>query len=553
MNSRFGALAARMRSQRALSTLVILLTLTVGILIGTVLSRGGVKGNSAPDGSLLPAMQTPQQLSSTFGQVAATIEPAVVNVSTESTPKVRKRPNGRMPNHGQRGDNGGDDPFQDFFDRFFGGQQGGQGGQGGDGPQGGEDDDQGMNPFGQGPGGGRQRSLGSGVILNTNGYIMTNFHVVDKADRIRVKLFDEPASVLHDAKIVGVDRETDLALIKIEPPKDKPLTAARLGDSDKMTVGDWVLAIGSPFDLEATVTAGIVSAKGRNLPGGRQFQSFIQTDAAINPGNSGGPLVSMNSEVIGINTAIYTQSYGYQGVGFAMPSNVVRDVYEQLRTGDHKVARGSIGVEFSAVPSPAVLRIYGVKNGVPISNVRPDSPAAKAGLQGEDTITAVNGKIIKSGDELVNLISATKPGGKLNVTYIRNGQEKQATVVVADRAKLFADRTDQGDDSTPEENEPVPTKLGITVKAVSPEMAERVGVPEGKGVQVTDVKADSFGYDLGLAPGMVILKVNKQTVNSEDEFRKITSQLKSGQDVVFLVHAGRGANGGNTFISGTLP
>jgi serine protease Do len=532
-----------MRTQRALSTLVILLTLTVGILIGTVLSRGGVRGNSTPDGSLLPAMQTPQQLSSTFGQVANAVEPAVVNVSTESTPKVRRR--GRVPNRGQR-DNGGDDPFQDFFDRFFGGQQGG--GQGG-----GDDDDQGpQSPFGGGPGGGRQRSLGSGVILNANGYIMTNFHVVDKADRIRVKLFDEPATVLHEAKIVGVDRETDLALIKIDPPKEKPLVAARLGDSDKMTVGDWVLAIGSPFDLEATVTAGIVSAKGRNLPGGRQFQSFIQTDAAINPGNSGGPLVSMNGEVIGINTAIYTQSFGYQGVGFAMPSNVVRDVYEQLRTGDHKVARGSIGVEFSAVPNPAVLRIYGAKNGVPITNVRPDSPAAKAGLQGEDTITAVNGKPIKSGDELVNLISATRPGNKLNVTYLRNGQEKQATVVVADRAKLFNDRTEQPDDA-PAESEPVPTKLGITVKAVTPEMAERMGSPEGKGVQVTDVKPDSFGDDIQLQPGMIILKVNKQPVNSEEDFRKATSQLKSGQDVVFLVRAGRGANGGNTFISGTLP
>jgi serine protease Do len=541
MNSRFSALVSRMRTQRALSTLVILLTLTVGILIGTILSRGGVRGNSTPDGSLLPAMQTPQQLSNTFGQVANAVEPAVVNVSTESTPKVRRR--GRVPNRGQR-DNGGDDPFQDFFDRFFGGQQGG--------PGGGDDDDQGpQNPFG-GPGGGRQRSLGSGVVLNANGYIMTNFHVVDKADRIRVKLFDEPATVLHEAKIVGVDRETDLALIKIDPPKDKPLTAARLGDSDKMNVGDWVLAIGSPFDLEATVTAGIVSAKGRNLPGGRQFQSFIQTDAAINPGNSGGPLVSMNGEVIGINTAIYTQSFGYQGVGFAMPSNVVRDVYEQLRTGDHKVARGSIGVEFSAVPNPAVLRIYGAKNGVPITNVRPDSPAAKAGLQGEDTITAVNGKPIKSGDELVNLISATRPGNKLNVTYLRNGQEKQATVVVADRAKLFNDRTDQPDD-TPAESEPVPTKLGITVKAVTPEMAERMGTPEGKGVQVTDVKPDSFGDDIQLQPGMIILKVNKQPVNSEEDFRKATSQLKSGQDVVFLVRAGRGPNGGNTFISGTLP
>ena len=546
MNSRFGALMARVRTQRALSSLAVLLTLAVGILIGTVLSRGGVRGNSAPDGSLLPAMQTPQQLSNTFGQIAAAIEPAVVNVSTESTPKVRRRGPNRGPNRGPR-DNGGDDPFQDFFDRFFGGQ--GQGGQGG---PGGDDDDQGPSPF-SGPGGGRQRSLGSGVILNANGYIMTNFHVVDKADRIHVKLFDEPATVLHDAKVVGVDRETDLALIKIEPPKDRQLTAARLGDSDKMTVGDWVLAIGSPFDLEATVTAGIVSAKGRNLPGGRQFQSFIQTDAAINPGNSGGPLVSMSGEVIGINTAIYTQSFGYQGVGFAMPSNVVRDVYEQLRTGDHKVARGSIGVEFSAIPNPAVLRIYGVKNGVPISNVRPDSPAAKAGLQGEDTITAVNGKTIKSGDELVNLISATRPGGKLNVTYVRNGQEKQATVVVADRAKLFADRNDPTDDNMPEENEPAPTKLGITVKAVTPEMAERAGTPEGKGVQVTDVKPDSFGYDLQLAPGMIILKVNKQPVNSEEEFRKITSQLKSGQDVVFLVHAGRGAGGGNTFISGTLP
>ncbi|HKR97482.1 MAG TPA: trypsin-like peptidase domain-containing protein, partial [Candidatus Angelobacter sp.] len=245
MNSRFAALVARARTQRLLSTLAILLTLTVGILIGTVLSRNGVRGSSTPsDAALLPPMQTPQQLSNTFGQVAKAIEPAVVNVSTESNPKPRTRSNGRTPNRGQ-GNGNGEDPFQDFFDRFFGGQQGqGQGGGG--------DDDQGpINPF-DGPGGGRQRSLGSGVILNTNGYIMTNFHVVDKADRVRVKLYDEPVGVLHDAKVVGYDRETDLAVIKIDPPKDHPLTAARLGDSDKMTVGDWVLAIGSPFDLEAT-------------------------------------------------------------------------------------------------------------------------------------------------------------------------------------------------------------------------------------------------------------------------------------------------------------
>jgi serine protease Do len=554
MNSRFAALVARIRTQRMFSALAILLTLTVGVLIGTVLSRNGVKGNSSTlsDATLLPPMQTPQQLSNAFGQVAKTIEPAVVNVSTESNPKPSRRGSTRKPNRGgqDNGGNGGDDPFQDFFDRFFGGQQGQGQGQGG----GGDDDDQGpANPFG-GQGSGRQRSLGSGVILNTNGYIMTNFHVVDKADRIRVKLFDEPTGVLHDAKIVGVDRETDLAVIKIEPPKDHPLTVARLGDSDKMSVGDWVLAVGSPFDLEATVTAGIVSAKGRSLPGGRQFQSFIQTDAAINPGNSGGPLVNMNSEVIGINTAIYTQSFGYQGVGFAMPSNVVRDVYEQLTSGDHRVSRGSIGVEFSALPKPEILRVYGVKSGVTISNVRPDSPAAKAGLQGEDTITAVNGKPIKNGDELVNLISATRPGNKINLTYIRNGQQKEAAVTVADRAKLFADRTEQASDDTPEsEDQPKPTKLGVTVKAVSPEVAERMGTPEGKGVQVVEVRPDSFGDDLQLQPGMIILKVNRQPVNNEDDFRKIVSQLKSGQDVVFLVHTGRGANGGNTFVSGTLP
>ena len=548
MNSRFAALVARMRAQRMLSMLAILVTLAVGIMIGTVLSRNGVRGStSGADASLLPPMQSPQQLSNTFGQVAKAIEPAVVNVSTESNPKPTARQRNRNPHRGQGQDHGGDDPFQDFFDRFFGGQGQGQG-------PGGGDDDQGPSPFGGGPGGGRQRSLGSGVLLNTNGYIITNFHVVDKADRIRVHLYDEPTAVLHDAKVVGVDRETDLAVIKIDPPKDHQLVAARLGDSDKMTVGDWVLAIGSPFDLEATVTAGIVSAKGRNLPGGRQFQSFIQTDAAINPGNSGGPLVNMNGEVIGINTAIYTQSFGYQGVGFAMPSNVVRDVYDQLTTGDHRVARGSIGVEFSAQPNPAVLRVYGVKQGVPITNVRPDSPAAKAGLQGEDTIIAVNGKPVKNGDELVNIISATRPGNKLNLTYIRNGQQKEAAVTVADRAKLFADRTgDMGNDDTPDDNQPQPTKLGVTVKAVSPEMAERFGTPEGKGVQVVDVKPGSFADDIGLQPGLIILKVNKQTVNSEDDFRKATAALKSGQDVVFLVHTGRGANGGNTFISGTLP
>ena len=526
MNSHFAAWIARFKTQRVLSALVILITLTVGILMGTVLSRNSVKGNSTPDATLLP-MQTPQQLSTTFGQVARQIEPAVVNINTESNPKPRRR----------SGRRGGDDDLQDFFDRFFGGQGGG-------------DDDQGRNPFG--PGGGRSRSLGSGVILNSNGYIITNFHVVDGADRIRVRLKDDPPTILHDARLVGFDRETDLAVIKIDPPKDHPLAAAKLGDSSAMNIGDWVLAIGSPFGLENTVTAGIVSASGRNINPGRQFQSFIQTDAAINPGNSGGPLVNMRGEVIGINTAIFTQSLGCQGVGFAMPSNTVREVYDQLTSPEHRVARGSIGVEFNATPSPALARVYGVKNGVTISNVLPGLPAEKAGLKTGDTITAVNGKPVKSGDELVSYISAVKPGNKIDLAYVRDGQHKQTSVLVGDRAKMFGVRTDETEEAD-NDTTPAPSKLGVNVRALSQEQASRLGLSANKGVVVTDVKPDSFAEDIGMIPGDVVIQINRQPVNNEDDFRKLTSQLKSGQDVVFLIHRGRRANGGNVFLSGTLP
>ena len=546
MNSRFSALLARIRAQRLASSLVILLTLTIGILIGTVLSRSGaVRGNSLPDASLLP-MQTPQQLSNTFGQVAKRVEPAVVNINTESNPKPRRRFNrgqGQGNGQGQGGQGDQGDDLQDFFNRFFGGQ-GGQGG-------GGDQDDQ--NPFGEGPGSGRSRSLGSGVILNANGYIITNFHVVDGADRIQVRLKDDPQGIQHEAKLVGVDRETDLAVIKIEPPRDKQLVAATLGDSDSMGIGDWVLAMGSPFGLENTVTAGIVSARGRNINPARQFQSFIQTDAAINPGNSGGPLVNMRGEVIGINTAIYTQSYGYQGVGFAMPSNTVREVYDQLTSAEHRVARGSIGVTFNS-QTPALARVYGVKQGVTISGVTPGQGAEKAGLQAEDTITAVNGKQVKNGDDLVNIISTIKPGTKVPLEYVRNGQQKQANVTVGDRAKVVADdRGSDSDDDNANSSVSSPNKLGLSVRNVTNETMDRLGLDsKNRGVQVTEVKPDSFAEDLQMTPGMIILKINRQPVNNEEDFRKAAAQLKSGEDVVLVVRAGRGASG-NTLLSGTLP
>ena len=539
MDPQVSGLGQRFKANRFASTLVILATLTLGILIGTVVSANvkGKEKNSSADATPLQ-IPSPVQMSSQFSQIARQLEPSVVNINTESTIK--------NPHHGRRGASpgeegpgggGGDEenPFQDFFDRFFGGQPGQQGGP-----------DQG------GPGGDdlRERSLGSGVIVDSKGYIVTNNHVVEKADRIRVKLMNDPATVTYDATVVGVDKETDLAVIKIDAKK--PLPAAKLGNSDSMNVGDWVLAVGSPFGLEETVTAGIVSAKGRNIVPNRQFQQFIQTDAAINPGNSGGPLVNMAGEVIGINTAIYTSGGGYQGVGFAMPSNTVVQVYNQLISPEHKVSRGSIGVEFNAVPNPAVARVYGVSSGVTIAHVTPNGPADKAGLKTGDTIMSVNGKQVKTGDELVAEISGLKPGTDAKLGYVRNGKDMTTNVTIADRSKLFAtrlgDQEEGGEPAKPQES-----KFGMTVRGISPDMANRYQLPDSKGVIVQDVKPDGFADSIGLNRGDVILEINKQPVTNEDDFQKLQGQTKSGADVVFLVRP-RGTRDNTTvFMGGTLP
>jgi serine protease Do len=375
---------------------------------------------------------------------------------------------------------------------------------------------------------------------------------VEKADRIRVKLMDDPPGVLHDAKVIGSDQETDLAVIKIE--SEKPLPFAKMGNSDSMEVGDWVLAVGSPFGLSETVTAGIVSAKGRNIVPNRQFQSFIQTDAAINPGNSGGPLVDMAGEVIGINTAILTDTNAYAGVGFAMPSNTVVNVYNQLIAPEHRVARGSIGIMFNAQENPAISRVYGAgAGGVTVSDVTAGSPAERAGIKVGDTIVSVDGKPVKNGDELVSDIASRKPGTKVAIGFVRNGKKQEAAVTVADRAKLFAARLGDEEENG-EETGPKESKLGLTVRAVTPEMADRLDIPAGKGVIVQDIKPSSFADDVGLTRGDVILEINKQPVNSEDDFTRVASSLKSGQDVVFLVRQrGAGKQDGTIFLAGTLP
>ncbi len=543
MDSQASGFGQRFKANRFASTVVVLAILSLGILIGTVVS-GAVKGkeqNSSSDATPLK-VPSPVQMSNQFSTIARQLEPTVVNINTETS---LKSPHGRGGNgadqggqgEGQEegpGGGGEDNPFQDFFNRFFGGQ--GQGGQGG-------------GQFGGSPDM-RERSLGSGVIVDPKGYIVTNNHVVDKADKIRVNLMGDPETVTYTATVVGVDAETDLAVIKIDAKK--PLPAARLGNSDAMNVGDWVLAIGSPFGLNETVTAGIVSAIGRNIVPGRQFESFIQTDAAINPGNSGGPLVNMNGEIIGINTAIYTSGGGYQGVGFAMPSNTVVNVYNQLIGPDHKVMRGSIGVQFNAVANPAVARVYGVNSGVTIASVTPNGPAEKAGLKTGDTIVSVNGKPIKNGDELVADISALKPGTTAKLGYVRNGKESSAEVTIADRAKLFAARLG-GEQEQGGEGQPQESKFGLTVKGITQDMANRYSMPNTKGVIVQDVKPDGFGDTAGLSRGDVILEINKQPVNNEDDYHRIESQSKSGQDVVFLVRPRGTRDNSTVFMGGTLP
>src|ERR1700693_1230186 len=489
MDSRESAFLARLKAHRWAYTFTILATLTVGILIGSVVSYGvkGKEGQKSSDATPL-TIPSPQQLSNTFSQIAKQLEPAVVNINTESTIKNphKQQRRGARPGPGDEDNDGGGgnggSPFDDFFDRFFGG------------------------PGGPGAGGGiKGRSVGPG-------------------------------------------QEAHLAVIKIEGVNGLP--TAKIGNSDSMQVGDWVLAIGSPFGLQATVTAGIVSAKGRNIVPGRQFQSFVQTDAAINPGNSGGPLVNMAGEVIGINTAILSETNAYAGIGFALPSKTVVQVYNQLIGPDHRVARGSIGIMFDSVENPAIARVYGAGTGVTVSSVVAGSPADQAGLKVGDTITTVDGHKVTKGAELVAEIAARKPGAKVAINFLRNGKAQETTVTIADRAKLFAARLgedrDSGDDSAPKQN-----KFGITVRKLTPEMAERLDMPAGKGVIVQDVKPGSFAEDINLGRGDVILEVNKQAVNNEDDFARVESSVKSGQDVVFLVRPrGSTASDGTLFMAG---
>src|ERR1700722_7127926 len=541
----------RLRASRLASTFTILGTLSAGILIGSVAVHG-VRGNETQtDSSDATPLKIPNPvtLSTTFTQIAKDVGPAVVNINTETLPQEDTHSRRRNPHAAPAVPPGGDDDqngdsdqggggagpdqnFQDFFNRFFGGQ-GGPGG-------------------GAEPGDQMRESLGSGFIVDPRGYIITNNHVVEKADRIYVKLSTDPEGYQGRlGKVVGVYKDTDLAVVKIT--SNEPLPTVKMGNSDAGQVGDWVIAIGSPFALTQTVTAGIVSAKNRTIEKGAagQFQHFIQTDAAINPGNSGGPLVNMADQVIGVNTAILTQSAGYEGIGFAMPSNTVIGVYNDLIGPEHKVIRGSIGVQFQASLNPAVQRVYGFKSGVLVNQVTAHGPADQAGLKAGDIITTVDGKPIKDGDALVTDIAARKPGTTVHLGYVRAGQTSTASLTIADRAKLYAAQPvsqngENGPESAPNASE---GKLGITVEPVPAALASK-GI---KGVLVTQVKPGSFADESGLTSGLVITEINRQPVTSMDQFQSLVSALKAGQDVGFRVVDSRNPTAGGTYLGGTLP
>jgi len=520
------------RRRKILASFFVAFTLVTGILIGSVIS-GRVSAMKTFNGTNATPLKVPDPIpsASSFSGIVNRVEPAVVNIATTQVMERKKKsrstqPKSRVKPSDPDDQNNDNDPMQDFFDRFFDGRQDAP-------PQ-------------------AERSLGSGVIVDKRGYILTNNHVVDQATKIQVQL-DGADTTKYTAKVIGVDEDTDLAVIKIEVNKELP--TAKLGNSDGIQVGDWVLAIGSPFGLQATVTAGIISAKDRAGIGGagHQFQRFVQTDAAINPGNSGGPLVDLAGQVIGINTAIITGSRGYEGVGFALPSNTAISVYNQI-IANGRVTRGSIGVSFQEDlgTNAITLKSLGAPYGVVIELVEPGGPAEKAGLKAGDVITSVNGQPVKSGNDLVNPIAQATIGSKVKLSYVRDRTQKETTAVVDDRTHVFPNTAGRMSDQP---GEAAPTEFGLHVENLTKERAQRIGLDGMKGVVVTDVDPASFASDdLNFTRGDVIAEINHETINTLDDYKAAVQKLKAGDNVVFKVLRRQDTDRVLTvFLSGVVP
>ena len=421
-------------------------------------------------------------------QLFKEVSPAVVNISTTQTVKLN-RPRMRSP-FGQQ------DPFEEFFNNYFG-----------------------RMPREQ-----KNKSLGSGFIVSQDGYILTNNHMVEKADEVTVTLLDKEE---FKAKIIGTDPKIDIALIKIDAKKKLPHVA--LGDSDRLEVGEWVVAIGNPFGLGHTVTAGIVSAKGRIIGSG-PYDDYIQTDASINFGNSGGPLFNLKGEVIGINTAIIQ---GGQGIGFAIPIQLAKSVLEQLKEKG-KVTRGWLGVYIQRLTPEAAenLGLSG-RHGALVSDVTSGGPAEKAGIRSGDVIIGFNGKEIRDEHDLPQAVASAKPGKAANVRLLREGKEMTVTVTIAEM---------QGEPGKPAGGLELSKNLGLTVQDITPEIAQRFEIENTKGVVVTGVADGSPAEDAGFNEGDIIRailhKEKRDPVANAAEFAKLVKKFQSDKTILFLVERG---------------
>jgi serine protease Do len=503
-------------STRKTSLVYTLLILVLGLAVGMVIaSRLDLATESSAQNFSAPAMNsapiTGALDAQTFRNVAKAQSPIVVSVRTESR---------------QRG--------QDLSDFFPGG--------------GGAPDDLLRRFFDQQPpeqGGGRRRSprepttvaSGSGFIINKDGLIITNNHVVEGATKIEVGLFGEDPEQVYQAKIIGRDELTDSALIQLTEKPDHPLPEARFGDSSQMAAGDWVIAIGNPFNLNHTVTVGVMSRTEPQFQiADRRSTEMIQTDAAINPGNSGGPLLNLRGEVIGVNSAIISNGRieGNLGVGFAVPINTIRELLPQLSTG--KVVRGRIGVSVSNVPLNDYAD-FGLKSrtGALASRVEPDGAAGKAGIEPGDVIIEYNGRAVRNRDELVKMVTATKPGTTVPVKVMRDKKERTLSVTVdeLDLAAEQAGRSARSNQQTPDEQGS--ESFGLSLSDLTPPRARQLEVPSGQsGALVTEV--DPNGPSAGqLRPGDVVLSVNRQRVSSATEVQRALASIQSGRIAQILV------------------
>ena len=420
-----------------------------------------------------------------FISLAKKLGPSVVNVSTSSVRGSTR--NEQAPR--------GNDPAEEFWQRFFGGRA----------PRGPQ----------------RQSGIGSGFIVDSDGTILTNYHVVDGAQKLSVTLSDGKN---YDAKVIGRDQKSDIAVIKIDAGRSLP--AAPLGDSDRLEVGEWVMAIGNPFGLDHTVTSGIVSAKGRNIGQG-PYDNFIQTDASINPGNSGGPLINLRGEVIGINTAIFSQSGGNVGIGFAIPSNSVKELLPQLRDKG-KVVRGFIGASVQKV-SPEIAETLNINpaRGALVADLVKGGPAERAGVKTGDVIIEFDRRPIKDSADLPQQVARVAPGSAVQIKVIRDGKETSLSLTVGEMKETEVAATAQ-------EGE-----LGLTVQPLTPQLAESFGLERSEGLVISAVKPGSAADEAGLRSGDVVVEVNRQAVKNLADYNREIARNDKAKSVLFLVRRGQ--------------